>query len=75
LKRHVLWTIAKIKSIIEGERIPREASPKKCRNCGYRKVCKGVWFSPVEIILFPLDFGANPYLICRFHTAEEEHKI
>jgi CRISPR-associated exonuclease Cas4 len=42
LRRHVLWTIAKIKSIIEGEKIPREASPKKCRNCGYRKVCKGV---------------------------------
>jgi len=41
LRRHVLWTISKIKSIIEGERIPREVNHKKCKNCGFRKICKG----------------------------------
>ena len=42
LRRHVLWTISRIKSVIEGERIPREADQKKCVNCGYRKICKGI---------------------------------
>jgi radical SAM protein with 4Fe4S-binding SPASM domain len=42
LRRHVLWTISKIKSIVEGEKIPREADQKKCRNCGYRKTCRGI---------------------------------
>jgi CRISPR-associated exonuclease Cas4 len=42
LRRHVLWTISKIRSIIEEEKIPREADQKKCRNCGYRKICKGI---------------------------------
>jgi CRISPR-associated exonuclease Cas4 len=42
LKRHVLWTVSKIKSIIEEEKAPRESNQKKCRNCGYRKICKGI---------------------------------
>lgn len=43
LKRHVLWTISRIKSIIDNERIPRETSHKKCINCGYKKMCKGTY--------------------------------
>jgi CRISPR-associated exonuclease Cas4 len=43
LKKHVLWTISRIKSIIDNEKIPREVSLKKCMNCGYRKICKGTF--------------------------------
>jgi len=38
LKRHVLWTISRIKSIIEGEKLPR-GNPKRCENCGFTKIC------------------------------------
>jgi len=38
LKRHVLWTISRIKSIIEGEKLPR-GNPKRCGNCGFTKIC------------------------------------
>jgi CRISPR-associated exonuclease Cas4 len=41
LKKHVLWIVSRIKSIINKEKIPREMNHKKCRNCGYKKVCKG----------------------------------
>jgi len=41
LKRHISWTVSRIKSIIDGETIPRESSHKKCVNCGYRKICRG----------------------------------
>jgi len=40
LRRHVLWTVSRIRSIIEGK-VPRESSRRKCGSCGYRKVCKG----------------------------------
>ncbi|MEM1996938.1 MAG: CRISPR-associated protein Cas4 [Candidatus Bathyarchaeia archaeon] len=38
LKRHVLWAISRIKSIIEGEKLPR-GNPRRCGNCGFTKVC------------------------------------
>lgn len=38
LKRHILWTISRIKSIIEKEKLPR-GNPRKCRNCGFTKIC------------------------------------
>lgn len=41
LRRHILWTISKIKSIIENERTPRIRESKKCLNCGFKKICKG----------------------------------
>ena len=41
LKKHVIWTISRIKSIIEKEKIPREMNSRKCMSCGYRKICKG----------------------------------
>ncbi|MBS7612285.1 CRISPR-associated protein Cas4, partial [Candidatus Bathyarchaeota archaeon] len=42
LRRHVLWTISKIKSIIESEKTPRIRESKKCLNCGFKKICKGL---------------------------------
>jgi CRISPR-associated exonuclease Cas4 len=41
LKKHVSWTVSRIRSIIEGERIPRGASHRKCGSCGYGRICKG----------------------------------
>jgi len=41
MRRHVLWTISRIRSIIEKEKIPREMNSRKCMSCGYRKICKG----------------------------------
>lgn len=38
LKRHVLWTISRIKSIIEKEKLPR-GNYKNCGNCGFTKIC------------------------------------
>jgi len=38
LKRHVLWTISRIKSIIEGEKLPK-GNPRRCGNCGFTKIC------------------------------------
>jgi len=40
LRDHVLWTIRKVKAIIEGEDIPRPEAMKKCKNCGYYKICR-----------------------------------
>jgi len=39
LKKHVLWAISRIKSIIERERLPR-GNPRKCGNCGFTKICR-----------------------------------
>ncbi|MEM2214686.1 MAG: Dna2/Cas4 domain-containing protein [Candidatus Nezhaarchaeales archaeon] len=38
LRRHVLYVISRIKSIIEGEKLPR-GNYKKRRNCGFMKIC------------------------------------
>ncbi|MCR8453607.1 MAG: CRISPR-associated protein Cas4 [Crenarchaeota archaeon] len=38
MKRHVLWTISRIKSIIEEEELPR-GNTRRCGNCGFTKVC------------------------------------
>jgi len=40
LRRHVVWTVSRMRSILEGK-APREADRRKCSSCGYRKVCKG----------------------------------
>ncbi len=41
LKKHVLWTVSRIKSIINNEKIPR-GNFKMCKNCGFTKICLGV---------------------------------
>lgn len=42
IREHVLWTVRKIRSIMEGEYLPRPTDTRKCRSCGYFKVCKGI---------------------------------
>jgi len=42
LKKHVIWTISRIRSIIEKEKIPRGINNYKCNNCGFRKMCKDI---------------------------------
>ena len=41
MKKHVLWTISRIKSIINNEKMPKTRWTRKCRSCGYRKICTG----------------------------------
>ncbi|MEM2168016.1 MAG: CRISPR-associated protein Cas4 [Candidatus Nezhaarchaeales archaeon] len=38
LRRHVLWSVSRIRSIIEKEKLPR-GNRKRCGNCGFVKVC------------------------------------
>ncbi|MFH8038858.1 MAG: CRISPR-associated protein Cas4 [Candidatus Aenigmatarchaeota archaeon] len=38
LKKHVQWTVSRIRSIIEKEKLPR-GNYKKCKNCGFIKIC------------------------------------
>ena len=42
LREHVMWTVKKIRSIIEGEWLPRPERKEKCVSCGYYKICKRV---------------------------------
>ncbi|MCS7116890.1 MAG: CRISPR-associated protein Cas4 [Nitrososphaerota archaeon] len=42
LKKHVLWTASKIRSIIEKEKLPRIMNRRRCRSCGFQRVCKDV---------------------------------
>lgn len=39
VRRHVLWTVSRIRSIVEGERLPRAKQSRKCAGCGFAKVC------------------------------------
>ena len=38
LRKHVLWAISRIKSIIEREKFPR-GNYRRCGNCGFTKIC------------------------------------
>lgn len=40
LRKHVLWSVSRIRSIIEKEKIPR-GNRKKCVSCGFMKICGG----------------------------------
>ncbi|MEM3414687.1 MAG: CRISPR-associated protein Cas4 [Thermoproteota archaeon] len=40
IRRHVLWTIEQIRSIIEKEKLPPAKSSGKCKSCGYRWICR-----------------------------------
>ncbi|MEM0253996.1 MAG: CRISPR-associated protein Cas4 [Candidatus Bathyarchaeia archaeon] len=40
MKKHVQWAISRIKSIIEREKLPR-GNDKKCKNCGFIRICGG----------------------------------
>lgn len=40
IKRHVLWTIRQIRTIIQKEKLPIAKSSRKCPSCGYRWICK-----------------------------------
>ncbi len=46
VRRHVLWTVRRIKRIVESELPPMSASPKRCANCGFLKVCGGAMVEP-----------------------------
>ena len=39
VRRHVLWTVSKIRSIVEGEKLPRAKPSRKCRSCGFARIC------------------------------------
>jgi CRISPR-associated exonuclease Cas4 len=40
IKRHVLWTIRQIRTIIQKEKLPITRASRKCPSCGYRWICK-----------------------------------
>ncbi|MEM1548398.1 MAG: CRISPR-associated protein Cas4 [Thermoproteota archaeon] len=40
IRKHVVWTIGKIRNIIKEEKLPPAKSSGKCKSCGYRWVCK-----------------------------------
>lgn len=40
IRKHVKWTINKIKEIIEKEKPPPTRQTTKCHNCGYKKICQ-----------------------------------
>ena len=42
IRKHVIWVTSKIKSIIENEKLPKIRTTKKCKNCGFIKVCRGL---------------------------------
>ncbi|GBC71639.1 CRISPR-associated exonuclease Cas4 [Candidatus Calditenuaceae archaeon HR02] len=39
-KRHVLWIVRQIKSIIWEERLPPYSEKPACKSCGYRWICR-----------------------------------
>lgn len=41
IRRHVLWSVAKIKRILSEERLPPYKPTKKCKSCGYKLICRG----------------------------------
>jgi len=40
IRRHVVWTIGRIRDIIEKEKLPPAKTSRKCKSCGYRWICK-----------------------------------
>ena len=40
LRKHVRWTISKIRKIMEEERLPPVRETRKCPSCGYLWICK-----------------------------------
>ena len=40
IRRHVIWTIGRIRRIIQEEKLPDAKPSRKCRSCGYRWICK-----------------------------------
>ena len=41
VRKHVAWTIERVKGIIRAERLPRTRPSRKCPSCGYGWICKG----------------------------------
>ena len=41
IREHTLWTIKRIKEIIEKERLPKTRVKRECYGCGYYRLCKG----------------------------------
>lgn len=39
VRKHVLWTVSRIRAIVDGEKLPRSKPSAKCKNCGFAKVC------------------------------------
>ncbi|MDW8033641.1 MAG: CRISPR-associated protein Cas4 [Nitrososphaerota archaeon] len=40
IRRHVIWTVGRIRSIIEKEKLPSVKPSRKCKSCGYKWICK-----------------------------------
>ena len=40
IRKHVQWTVTRIKSIIENEKMPKVKATRKCRSCGFNKICR-----------------------------------
>lgn len=40
LRKHVKWTISKIRKIISEEKMPATRRLKECKGCGYQKICR-----------------------------------
>lgn len=41
VRRHVAWTIGRVRSIIRAERLPKARPSRRCLSCGYGWICKG----------------------------------
>lgn len=40
IRKHVIWTIKRIRRIIQEEKLPVAKPSRKCQSCGYRWICK-----------------------------------
>ncbi|MEM1554639.1 MAG: CRISPR-associated protein Cas4 [Thermoproteota archaeon] len=40
IRKHVIWTIERIRNIIEKEKLPPVKTSRKCKSCGYKWICK-----------------------------------
>ena len=40
IRRHVVWTIGRIREIVQEEKLPPAKPSRKCWSCGYRWICR-----------------------------------
>jgi len=40
IRRHVIWTIGRIREIVQKEKLPPAKPSRKCWSCGYRWICR-----------------------------------
>ncbi|MEM4194511.1 MAG: CRISPR-associated protein Cas4 [Nitrososphaeria archaeon] len=42
IKEHTIWTIKRIKEIIEKAKMPKTRRKRQCKGCGYYHLCRGL---------------------------------